>query len=204
MRLINLVPPNPYESLESHLAQLGQANHYTEKNWFYALIELPRETHVNFLYSEIYFERLSELVNLSVYTLRSMTLHRFVRNFYSPEAFLQLPTGQAEDHEGLRWEERGLSVFIGGTGDKICPRCFEQNGTFLLPWVLRPITTCPTHQVLLLDICNACGQRLKLNNSVCATCGQPVTQMKSIPINNDPMSTKLTELVWSAIECSEP
>ncbi len=190
------------ETLESLLSRLGKINYYDEKNWYNDLIKLPRETHLNFLYQEEYFSKLAEITTIDPVTLKSLTINRFIPLFYSPEEIMLLPSEVRNQTYAPRWDEKGRSLYLNGP-QKVCLQCLSSNGCFLLPWLLRPITTCPVHHTLLVDICPECGQLLKVVNNKCNYCNSSL----SFPFTNtgfvwDEISQTYTDVMWTILGCT--
>lgn len=89
--------------------------------------------------------------------------------------------------------------------DKVCPLCWRERAMLLLPWALRHVTTCPTHEVLLVDRCPRCGKGLRVDpvTGRCARCReQEVESLPTVSIGDDTVGREVTALVWEAISGS--
>src|SRR5262249_30814756 len=157
-----------------YLARLGQSNHYEKPSWFQELLPLPHRQRSNLLRAAQDYQAMRELTGLSLETLKTLTLHRFVPQYYLPEEQANLPV-EAGDLDMPMWEPQGLGRYVHGQPAwKLCPQCWQARKALLLPWSLRHVTTCPTHQILLVDHCSACDTRLHLDpiRGCCARCGE--------------------------------
>jgi hypothetical protein len=87
----------------------------------------------------------------------------------------------------------------------VCPLCWREQPTLLLPWSLHHITTCPIPQVFLVDLCNVCGKQLAidLRSGTCAHCEYELRRLPASMLDGSEEQKELTELLWSAIGCSE-
>lgn len=173
--------------------------------WVHRLLP-QHNSGLNLLRSSNDFKRLSQLTDLPTEKLYSLTLHRFAPYFYLPDELARLKR-KADDLERSYWSERGLCTYVHGSkSHKVCPICWDEHHTLLLPWMLRHVTTCARHNVLLVDRCSQCGQRLEIvpENGSCARCeaynfiSTAVTQELT-----DRYSSALASLVWQAIGCVE-
>src|SRR5258706_9234624 len=171
MKLINRPKPIELEDLDSHLGRLKTANYYEETNWWIDYFDLPRGTHANFISSNLYLSKIADGLNLPLVGVCEMTVHRFARNFYESGI--------------IHWEETGRNVYLSSPS-RVCQLCVSESHTCLLPWLLRPVTTCIKHQALLVHSSNIQGSREE----------QPAIKLF------DSTDKLLTELVWSAIDCA--
>ncbi len=78
------------------------------------------------------------------------------------------------------WDESLRNTYLGRS--KRCEACLEESESLMLPWMLRPITMCLKHQKLLVD-------RKKGRNK------------KGMRLESNMISSLLTDLTWSAIDC---
>lgn len=180
--LIRLEPIET-ESLESYIYRLGKANYYEETNWLDHLLNLPRETHLNFIIASEYLERIAHFLQTSIENIKAMTIHHYARGMVGMDS----------------WGESERNLFISRSDpERRCPICFAESGTVLLPWTLRPITACPIHQILLINACTNCGKILTGETS-CRACGQPLEKMDFEKIDQDPVGLQLVGLVWNTI-----
>lgn len=197
MRLINLLPLIPGESLISLLERLRQENYYEEASWFRPFLAPPALQHPNLLRSTTHYRVLGELLGLEPEHLWHLTLHRYVPCFYLPEALTLLPQ-EYDDVNMPLWESRGLGLYVHGQYSlKVCPLCWREHHAFLLPWSLRHVTTCFTHQVLLVDRCSACGTSLRINLGAgsCSSCGERIEVFPTQPIDTHEASRLLATIL---------
>jgi hypothetical protein len=181
-----LVRLNPYlmESFENFFNRLGRENFSIYKSWYIRLIDAPRHLRLNYLSSQ-FCKSAAVLAGKNSEEVRILTVNRFLPHFYvSPR---------------IVWEETGKNIYLGSS-NKICPRCFADNKAYLIPWLLRPVTTCLFHGVYLIDVCPSCAKKLPtcMENTACPNCGKPIISKKA----DDPISEFYTRLIWSAIGCS--
>ncbi|MET8698290.1 TniQ family protein [Kitasatospora sp. NPDC004723] len=98
-----------------------------------------------------------EATALSAERLRAMHLERYA--------------GGALDFTGLKeatesavryWARREWAQIHGS---RACPRCLAESPAWPLWWWLEAAAVCPRHGCLLIDVCPACGIRLRRGNA---------------------------------------
>ncbi len=62
-----------------------------------------------------------------------------------------------------------LSLFKS-KGHSYCPQCLKEQPYFKKIWLLRPVYSCPTHSILLLDNCYRCGHAINLQSGSIINC----------------------------------
>jgi hypothetical protein len=200
--------PETLESLESFLERVAQEMSYTEKNWLETLPTPVRLHQPNLIRAQATFRSLAELMtdlHLDVEALFLMTLHRFASVFYLPGTWPEWPA-EYDDFPAPLWEAGGLERYAHGRGHgKVCPLCWREQPALLLPWSLRPITTCLKHQIMLVDHCPAGQHNLVIDQrrGRCATCG---CALAHLPVTAPPAQEKsqeLTHLLWTAVGCGD-
>ena len=200
-----LQAPNALESLASLLMRTKRDNYYEEANWLDSLLPLPVLQNLNLLERSEQFARLSELTELSVDILWRCTLHSLAQCYILPsqlpwEAVYSSPEGRPI------WDASRLAMYVHGhLATKLCPLCWRENRSILLPWSLRHVTTCARHQVLLVDHCTQCGSSLQANweKGVCHACQSSLADLPVISLAGHAASTAVTAIIWSALGCSD-
>lgn len=198
-------PPKTLESLESLLERGAQEMSYTEKNWLETLPTPLRLHQPNLIRAQAAFRTLAGLTYLDVEQLFLMTLHRFASVFYLPETWPEWPA-EHDDVPAPLWDAGGLERYVHGRGHgKVCPLCWREQPALLLPWSLRPITTCLKHQIMLVDSCPTGQHDLVIDQrrGSCAACGYTLNQLPVTALPAQEESRELTHLLWTAVGCGE-
>ncbi len=204
VRLVNPCKPLPLaESLVSLMNRYARVNYYREANWLESLLPTPTRENLNLLQRADHLARLAELTGWTVEALQGLTLHRFAPCYVLPS---QQPwQGAPSSPDSLpQWDDSGLALYVHGQiTSKLCPLCWREHRAIVLPWSLRHVTTCPIHQVLLVDHCNRCGQPLQANwmRNSCRSCKQRLTNLPAISFAGHAASEAVTRLIWSALGC---
>ncbi|MBF6611712.1 MAG: TniQ family protein [Chloroflexi bacterium] len=222
LRLVKRLQPLPFESLQSLLARLQVANYYEISNWWLLLTGIRPGTMPDQLRARSHYAELAEITGLSVDTLYGLTLHRFAPRYYDAGADALHGAGartgakagtrvrakpEYDDLERPLWSKAGLCSHVhgtrqgGGLNYRVCPACWREDGAVLLPWRLQAVTTCPKHRVLLVDLCQGCGQSIRANWATgrCLRCDAEIASFEAISISDDPDSLDLADLVSSAL-----
>lgn len=203
--LRNWDDPLPLESLASFLERLRQLNG-EEKSWLKTLSHPIVRQHPNLLRAQKDYQFLAGLTGVvEIEKLYSLSLHRFVPAYYLFEAWPIWPQ-EYDDLSAPLWEIGGLDRFVHGQeSGKVCPLCWRDQSAFLLPWSLRHITTCPIHQVFLVDRCTMCGNQLGALQSqgTCGNCGYMLDDLSTDEMEETEEQVELIDLLWSAIGCSD-
>ncbi len=192
--LINRMAPVKFEELNSLLYKLGHANHYDELRWFADLLGLPKNLNLVSTPLEEPLKKLSKFTRLDVDALQALTFSRFIP--YLPNLDKKDPTRRS----GSLLSSNPLVV---GFGKRVCPLCLLENDAYLLPWRIGIVTSCPIHNVLLLDCCPQCGEKLSRKGYKCGTCGSYIKNMGVTKVLNDNINATATKLIWSSIGCSD-
>jgi hypothetical protein len=161
--------------------------------------------HPNLLRATKDYQFLAELTGVEVENLYNLTLHRFVPAFYLFEAWPEWPQ-EYDDLSAPLWEPGGLERYVHGQEHRnVCPLCWREQPALLLPWSLHHITTCPIHQAFLVDLCSVCGKQLAidLRSGTCVHCEHELRRLPASMLDGSEEQKELTELLWSAIGCSE-
>jgi predicted site-specific integrase-resolvase len=197
--LLNRLKPHPLERLSSLLERLRWANYYEGAYWFAALLPSQLPQPLDYLCSQSHYAALAELTGLSVTELSQMTVHRLAA-VVTPLSVAQHTVALEPDIMtlGLSAQE---SYIHGSDYTKMCPLCWKERHVTLLPWLIRHITTCHIHQILLVDACAICHQPLRIDRvrGCCRTCATALGDLPVISITEHPASLDLTNTLWSAL-----
>lgn len=191
--LINRLEPYPLERLSSLLERLRRANYYEEPRWYASLLPSPLGEPVDVLTSPEHYQAFAEITGLSSATLYELTLHRLIPA-YTPAA------QQGGKHQF--WGQSGYNKhFHGQHVGRLCPLCWRDFGASFLPWMARHVTTCATHQVLLVDACPTCQKPLdpSYRRGVCRGCSTPLADLPAISIRGHGDNSMLSLLIWNAL-----
>ncbi|MBM7842184.1 helix-turn-helix domain-containing protein [Herpetosiphon giganteus] len=195
--LINRLKPYSLESLSGYMERLRRVNYYEERLWYLDFFPSSLREPLDHLKQPKNYEILSELTGLSPIQIYRMTVHRFCE-MYNPRHFEQ----RIVDRERSFWNQGGLNAFIHGSNTwKICPWCWAKHQTLFIPWSARPVTTCFTHEVLLVDTCSTCREPLQINlvEGKCKSCATPLGELPVISIREHKNSLQLQHVVWGAL-----
>jgi predicted site-specific integrase-resolvase len=197
--LINRLEPYPLERLSSLLERLRRANYYEEPRWYESLVPSMSDTQPDALRMAHHYAAFTELTGLSTEQLYNLTIHRLLPAFAVSDT-------EAEKHGEPPFTQRfwysdqkGFYVHSLRSA-KLCPRCWAEQGVVLLPWLMRHVTTCHIHEVLLVDTCGVCQAPLRLDRvkSCCRGCGTPLSDLPTVSVAGHDASIGLTQAVWSA------
>lgn len=148
--------PRPYvdEDLAGYILRLSQVNHYSSPQWIYNLAEIPQyAANGNFCdRSTRDFSKLARLLSIEEFRLWKMAFREHKSNKVARVKFFgrSLPT-------------YNLSKLKA----KVCPLCLAEKSYCRKIWNLIPLTVCPIHHCLLLDICPQCDRPIRWDrNSV--------------------------------------
>ncbi|HEY9152284.1 MAG TPA: TniQ family protein [Anaerolineales bacterium] len=176
------------ETLQGYFERFGRANHLEQTDWAY-LFDLPWRIGLNYVTNSGSLMQIADFLGIPMGQVKAMTVHRF-----APQII------------GLDWwdEKDSDSFLTDGKSLRICPYCYAETQTSLLRWLIRPVTACEKHRVLLLDRCSVCGARLS-NESRCMNCHTLVTDMDVIAIDDhDLASVMFIDFVSKAIHDNDP
>lgn len=70
-----------------------------------------------------------------------------------------------------------LSLFKS-KGHSYCPQCLKEQPYFKKIWLLRPVYSCPTHSILLLDNCYKCGHTINLQSGFILNCSNCLADLR--------------------------
>ena len=148
--------PRPYEDedLAGYILRLSQVNRYSSPQWIYNLASIPQyAANGNFCDRTTQdFSKLAQLLSIEESTLWKMAFREYKSNKVARVKFFgrSLPT-------------YNLSKLTA----KVCPCCLAENSYCRKIWNLIPLTVCPIHHCLLIDICPECDRPIRWDrNSV--------------------------------------
>jgi hypothetical protein len=191
--------PIPLECLDSYLERIGERNVYSTFYWYNELLKNPKFSKANFYHQESIFIKLSELTLISREKLLSMTLHPYLPIFFDCSDLKNFQVTSWKDLEFPIWTNQSTNMFLQRNSNlrKICPYCYDENRAYLIPWQFFPVTSCPIHNILLVDYCMQCGKKLMIEDGECKACGKLVKNCKN---KNDFLSTydkDLSIILWN-------
>ncbi len=208
MPVVNWLYPVPYESLDSLLRRIWHANYYTATppSWQRALLPAGAAS-ANALHAPAALDHLAAFTGLGRATLAACTVHRFAPSYLWPEEGSGAGTaGGADASAGWSppvWRPVDRAPFVASWRGTVCPHCWRARGALLIPWTLFQITTCPTHRVLLVDTCDGCGKRLRIDPSrgTCRACGRDLGTFAARSIADHPPSLRVGAALWGLVGC---
>lgn len=156
-RLLVTGSPASDESLMGYIVRLTELNSYDTPAWIGQMINLCQRTlgkwHSLRLHKTADLSSLAELTRTGVSVLTKLS-------------YLIDSSADSANVLGLTVPRPTLNLFR----PKICPRCLEQSNYCRQMWDLLLVTTCPTHQCLLLDYCPNCNKTISWIRSRVSTC----------------------------------
>lgn len=190
------VQPLSWEDLGSFLVRSAKVMGYEHPQWI-----LRPETyshHINIwklaaLSRQADYDFLSQLLGVSETHLYQMTIHRFSPLLATHSAEEQKASIQRRQQHYLSTPYQGRSVnrplfsrnlggfFLSNSPTiRICPLCAQSPDAYdRLYWRIRPLLTCPIHQVLLQTSCPVCSKKwpsLRSSRAWCPSCFHPIHQ----------------------------
>ena len=151
--------PRPYqdEDLAGYILRLSQVNRYSSPQWIYNLAEIPQyAANGNFCDRTTQdFAKLARLLSIEESTLWKMAFREYKSNKVARVKFFgrSLPT-------------YNLSKLRA----KVCPCCLKEKSYCRKIWNLIPLTVCPVHHCLLVDICPQCDRPIRWDRSAVNEC----------------------------------
>jgi len=105
------------------------------------------------------------LTELDLAEIWGRTLHRYTRHLLLPDE-VAIQEGEEGDMPVPFLDDHWLTLYTMGQNEhshrKICPYHWREDRTLILPWAVRYMTACPTHQALPVDRC-VCGKKLRFD-----------------------------------------
>ncbi len=99
----------------------------------------------------------------------------------------------------------GLPVhknFIRVRFPKICPQCLKDAPYCRKIWDLTPVTACPVHKLLLMDVCPNCNKRITWNRSLSTFCRCKFNWIEASPMKVEESELALVNRIYQL--CSFP
>jgi len=119
----------------------------------------------------------------------------------SLEQFAQWSVRCAEDGKRtLRGNE--VTIQLHYLTRRLCPACIAESQHHRFWWDLRPITTCPRHQLCLIDTC-VCGSKLKWRDPSLLHCDQGRFFANLPRLEADPMIMRADRYLLARFGCAE-
>ena len=152
--------PSPWESLPSLLARIADRMGYEDPRWIVAPEQRSsplRLSDLSTLARKEDYGFLEQLLLLDEETLYQLTLHRFTPSF-------SLSEQQGRPFEAGCVPRPLLSpallrkFFLPASSTKVCPLCLSEKEPYdRLHWKCRLVSSCPEHDVLLIESCPGCA-----------------------------------------------
>ena len=152
--LLRRLRPYKDEDLAGYILRLSQVNRYSSPQWIYNLASIPQyAANGNFCDRTTQdFSKLTQLLSIEESVLWKMAFREYKSNKVARVKFFgrSLPT-------------YNLSKLKA----KVCPCCLAEKPYCRKIWNLIPLTVCPTHHCLLVDVCPQCDRPIRWDrNSV--------------------------------------
>lgn len=153
---ILLCRPRPYENedLAGYILRLSQVNHYSSPQWIYNLAEIPQyAANGNFCDRTTQdFSKLAKLLSIEESVLWKMAFREY----------------KSDKVARVKFFGRSLPTYnLSKLRAKVCPRCLAEKSYSRKIWNLIPLTVCPIHHCLLIDVCPQCDRPIRWDrNSV--------------------------------------
>lgn len=196
------------ESLDSIVFRLSRDNRYGRVRWLTHLIPEPHIGwgELDLLSGKEQFKVLAELARTDIDTIYAHTLHSLLPGYYPPEKLASM-VGVSDYGELPRplWTQQGVLKYTRYRrtlcGQAVCPHCWAESKSMLLPWSLLHVTTCPQHGVLLVDRCAECGSlwRKATEDGRCSKCYAYVGHFGTLSIREHGPSNTLQALICKAL-----
>lgn len=201
------VQPHQWEDLGSFLVRTAKEMGYETPRW---LLQPETSSHritireLATLSSQADYDFLSQLLLVPETRLYQMTIHRFspLLERYSDEGKRASMQRQQQQHLSTpyQWRSVNRQLFYRDLGGfflsnsstiRICPLCAQAPEAYdRIYWRIRPLLTCPIHNVLLQTSCPSCLKKwpsLRFSGARCPSCLQPIHQdPKDIQTQNHP------------------
>ena len=151
--------PRPYadEDLAGYILRLSQVNRYGSPQWIYNLAEIPQyAANGNFCDRTTQdFSKLAQLLSIEESKLWRMAFREYKSNKVARVKFFgrSLPTYNLYKLKA-----------------KVCPFCLAEKSYCRKIWNLIPVTVCPIHHCLLVDICPQCDRPIRWDRSAVNKC----------------------------------
>ena len=205
---LNKSETDKMESLDSIVFRLSRDNRYGRVRWLTHLIPEPHIGwgELDLLSWNEQFKVLAELARTDIDTIYAHTLHSLLSGYYPPEKLASM-VGVGDYGELPRplWTPQGVLKYTRYRrtlcGQAVCPHCWAESKSILLPWSLLHVTTCPRHGVLLVDQCAECGSlwRKPTEDGRCSKCYAYVGHFPTRSIREHGPSNTLQAHIYKAL-----
>ena len=155
MRLLRTPEPFEDESLMGYVLRLTDENGYDTTSWIFNLAGL-----------NITADSWSVLYRPAFDPTALRRVLGLTRAEYSALGYRNVTTGQS-----MPFSDRYLSAeFIRFSAPKVCPECLRERNYYRHFWDLLPLTSCPTHGLVLIDSCPGCSRHLSWRRKKVSIC----------------------------------
>lgn len=137
--------PDPGESLMGFVLRMSHENHMNGIQWLRSVMQKARIFHL----SRQHVPTIAWVFGATIESFESSTVSQILN-----------PTNS---HWDFYSHYISRSYLIRHRTPQLCPRCIEEFGHIKKIWDLRAVTTCPNHQILLVDLCNGCNKPISWN-----------------------------------------
>ncbi len=140
--------------MAGYVLRLSQVNRYSSPQWIYSLAEIPQyAANGNFCDRTTQdFSKLARLLSVEESTLWKMAFREY----------------KSSKVARVKFFGRSLPTYnLSKLKAKICPCCLAEKSYCRKIWNLIPLTVCPIHHCLLVDVCPQCDRPIRWDrNSV--------------------------------------
>lgn len=151
-KLCLLLRPDPYhdESFRGYILRLSELNGYSDSKMLFRFLGLQRYNHFDNLLipkEPLNLIRLTEITQKPEETLSKMVMYNRITSSESNPS-----------------TELLHNLWRHGTcphKQRFCPICLEEKSYHRDIWEFSMVTTCPTHNCLLIDYCQNCNLHIK-------------------------------------------
>jgi hypothetical protein len=156
-RLLRSPVPHPDESLMGYIIRLTEENGYDTPSWIFDLAGLKTDAGRGgwsaFYRPDFDPAPLARVLGLTC------------------SEFDSLKYGEGPGTRSVIFSDRSLPVeFIRFSAPKVCPACLRQANYYRRSWDLLPLTACPNHGLMLIDVCTGCGRRISWSRRKVSVC----------------------------------
>ena len=151
--------PQPYadEDLAGYILRMCQCNGYDSPQWIYTLAGLPQYT-ANGNFFDRSTRDLSQLAQL--FSIDESRLWQMAFSSQKPSKLVRVELfGRSLPTYNLHKQKA-----------KVCPCCLATDPYCRKLWNLIPLTVCPTHHCLLVDICPQCDRQIRWDRNSVTHC----------------------------------
>lgn len=159
MRLRVTPNPEPDESLLGYVLRLTERNCYETPAVILALTCSDKSVLYN---CQFVFGAQWDLTALSRLTGRAVSTLSALRYASAPS--------ETSVYRYFVFGSPARRYFINVRRPKICPGCLRESAYCRKVWELAPVTACPHHRRMLLDVCPGCGGRVSWVRSSVSAC----------------------------------